>query len=88
MSSEFEVTIYFERSYPEKFKEEMVENCYISVNSRIVFKTNKLFKIGNKDKLPTHNNSNVIYKFVFSCKQTYVGSTSNKLINRVQSALS
>ena len=64
-----------------------VENCYRSVKLRIVFKSNKLFKIDNKDKLPIHSCSNVIYKYVCFCKQTYVGRTGNNLINRINQHL-
>ena len=51
-----------------------------------MFETNKIFKIDNNDKLPTHNN-NDIYKCVCSCKQAYVGRTSNNLIFRVDQLL-
>ena len=67
----------------QKNLKKIFENCYRAVKLRIVFKNNKLFKIDNKDKLPTHNYSNVIYKYVCFCKQTYVGRTGNNLINRV-----
>ena len=67
----------------QKNLKKIVENCYRSVKLRIVFKNNKLFKIDNKDKLPTLNYSNVIYKYVCSCKETYVGRTGNNLFNRV-----
>ena len=42
----------------------LIENGYTSLNLWIVYTTKKLFQNNNKNKLPTHNTSNVIYKFV------------------------
>ena len=50
----------------------LVENSYTAMNLLIVFKFIKVFKIDNKDKLPTHNNINLIYKYACFSKQTYV----------------
>ena len=74
---------YISNEAVQKNLKKIVENCYRSVKLRIVFKNNKLFKIDNKDKLPTLNYSNVIYKYVCSCMEAYVGRTGNNLFNRV-----
>ena len=78
---------YCSNEVVQKNLKNIVENCYRAVKLRIVFKSNKLFKIDNKDKLPIHNYSNVIYKYVCFCKQTYVGRTGNNLINRINQHL-
>ena len=44
----------------------------------------KLFEINSKDKLPTLNNSNIVYKFLCLCNKT---RTSNNLLTRVNQHL-
>ena len=46
--------------------------------------TRTLLPAIHKDALPTHSNSNVIYKYTCRCDSVYVGRTSRRLEDRVK----
>ena len=53
-----------------------VKRCFFSVEPRVIFNTRQLLPAINKDMLPSHHYSNVIYQFLCHCDSRYVGRTS------------
>ena len=68
----------------EKQVTSSVKHCYLAVEPNVVYKTNQLLPVGNKDVLPTLQNSNVIYQFSCHCDSRYVGRTSQRLQFRIK----
>ena len=61
-----------------------VKHCYLTVEPHVVYKTNQLFPVANKDVLPALRNSNVIYQFSCHCDSRYVGRSSQRLQDRIK----
>ena len=68
----------------EKQVTSSIKHCYLAVEPRVVYKTNQLFPVSNKDVLPALQNSNVIYQFSCHCDSWYVGRTSQRLQDRIK----
>ena len=54
-----------------------VKRCFFSVEPRVIFTTRQLLPVTNKDVLPFHHHSDVIYQFVCHCNSRYVGARLN-----------
>ena len=61
-----------------------VKHCYLTVEPHVVYKTNQLLPVTNKDVLPALQNGNVIYQFSCHCDSRYVGRTSQRLQDRIK----
>ena len=68
----------------EKQIRSAVKRCFFSVEPRVIFTTRQLLPATNKDLLPSHHHSNVIYQFVCHCDSQYVGRTSQRLEERIK----
>ena len=62
---------------------EAISRCYIDVPIRVIFKSRPILPAAQKDVLPTHTKSNVIYQYSCHCKSVYVGKTSRRLRDRI-----
>ena len=60
-----------------------VQECYESVQMRIIYKTRSCITENTKEKLPSNHQSKVIYKYVCHCESVYVGQTQQQLRQRV-----
>ena len=70
--------------YVEKAVRFIVSSCYFAVDVLCVFVTSRIFG-GNKDVLPTHTLSNIIYNFKCrNCSSRYIGWTSARLQDRIR----
>ena len=61
-----------------KFKKQMttvIQRCYFTIETSVVFTTRPFLPATKKDILPAHHHNNVIYQFVCSCNSRYVGCT-------------
>ena len=56
---------------------------YENIRLRTIFTTRQLFNCRTKDRTPTLDLSDVIYKFTCSCESCYVGRTSRRLRKRI-----
>ena len=73
-------------SVSERFRKQLshaVDKCYDNVRLQTIFTTKTLINAKIKDRTPTLDNSNIIYKFVCSCDSMYVGRTTQRLQVRV-----
>ncbi len=61
-----------------------VESCYENVKLRTIFSTRTLFNGPPKDRTPSLDLQNVIYKFVCRCDSVYVGRTTHRLQKRIK----
>ena len=61
-----------------------VKRCFFSVEPRVIFNTRQLLPAIEKDVLPSHHHSNVIYQFLCHCDSRYVGCTSQRLEERIK----
>ena len=61
-----------------------VKRCFSCVKPRVIFNTRQLLPAINKDVLPSHHHSNVIYQFLCHCDSRYVGRTSQRLEERIK----
>ena len=66
----------------------VVEKCFYSVNTRVIFKTRSAFPSFVKDPLPIFMPSNVIYLFKCRCDADYIGRTSQNLEARIKQHVS
>ena len=57
----------------EKQIKSAIHNCFYAVEPRVVFKTNEMLAATQKDVLPTHQQSNIVYQFRCRCDSRYVG---------------
>lgn len=57
--------------------------CFGSVRLRVIFGTRSLLRSHVKDRSPTLDSSNVVYKYTCACDSVYVGRTSNRLHARI-----
>ena len=67
----------------EKQVTSSVKHCF-AVEPHVVYKTNQLLPVANKDMLPALQNSNIIYQFSCHCDSRYVGRTSQRLQDRIK----
>ena len=68
----------------EKQVTSSVKHCYLTVELHVVYKTNQLLPVANKNVLPALQNSNVINQFSCHCDSRYVGRTSQRLQDRIK----
>ena len=73
-----EPALIFERKVKES-----VNNCFGSVQTRVIFSTRRLWPVAQKDFLPTLHQSNVVYEYVCRCDSRYVGRTTQRLLDRI-----
>ena len=69
--------------YRKQISETMM-GCYPQVKPQVVFTTRPAFNGRTKDVLPTTAKSYVVYLFTCSCGLTYVGRTSQCLLERIK----
>ena len=50
-----------------------INNCFGEVQPRVVFSTRRILPAIHKDVLPTFQQSNVVYEYVYHCDSRYVG---------------
>ena len=67
----------------EKKIKQAVHDCFGSVQTRVIFSTRRLWPAAEKDFLPAHQKSNVVYEYVCRCDSRYVGRTSQRLEDRI-----
>ena len=67
----------------EKEVKTVVESCYGSVSTRLVFTSKRMLVVARKDVLPTTQKNLVIYEYKCHCDSRYVGPTSQRLQNRI-----
>ena len=61
-----------------------VKHSYRTVEPHVVYKTNQLLPVANKDVQPALQISNVIYQFSCLCDSRYVGGTFKRLPDRIK----
>ena len=61
-----------------------IAGCYPKVKPRVILTSKPMLPSSIKDVLPTHQRSNLIYKFQCSCDSTYVGRTNQRLETRIR----
>ena len=66
---------------------QVITKGYPKVTPRTIFTTNKAFSGRAKDVLPMLSESNVVYEFTCCCGQTYIGKTTQRLIERAKQYL-
>ena len=66
----------------EKQTKNAVNKCIGSVFTRVIFLTRKMMPSIRKDRLPSIQRSNVVYKYLCHCDSVYVGRTSQRLEDR------
>ena len=57
----------------------VVESCYGSVTTRVIFTSKRMLPVARKDVLPTMLKSSVIYKYSCHCDSRYVGRTAQRI---------
>ena len=57
----------------------VVESCYGSVSTRLVFTSKRMLSVARRDVLPTIQKSFVTYEYKCHCDSRYVGRTSQRL---------
>ena len=60
------------------------ETLLFSVEPRVILNTRSSYQRFEKDMLPFHHHSNVIYQSVCHCDSRYVGRTSQRLEERIK----
>ena len=65
-----------------------VSSCFGAVKLCVVFSTRKMFPTVRKDAVPTKQESMVVYQYVCRCDCRYVGSTSQRLQDRIKQHIS
>ena len=68
----------------EKQFKSAVKQCFFAVEPRVVYSTNELLTATNKNVLPALQKSNVIYQLSCHCDNWYVGSTFQRLQDRIK----
>ena len=61
-----------------------VQNCFSTVQPRVIFSTRRILPAIHKDVLPASQQSMVVYQYVCRCECTYVGRTSQRLQDRIR----
>ena len=67
----------------EKQTKNVVNKCFGTVFTRVIFLTRKMMPSIRKDRLPSIQRSNVVYKYLCHCDSAYVGRTSQRLEDRI-----
>ena len=67
----------------EKQTKNAVNKCFGSVFTRVIFLTKKMMPSIRKDRLPSIQKSNVVYKYLCHCDSVYVGTTSQRSEDRI-----
>ena len=67
----------------EKQTKNAVNKCFGSVFTRVIFLTRKMLPSIRKDRLPSIQRSNVVYKYLRHCDSVCVGRTSQRLEDRI-----
>ena len=62
--------------------------CFYTVNPRVVYKTRVILPSIQKDCVPTHQKSLVVYEFSCRCEARYVGRTTQRLEDRIKQHVS
>ena len=62
----------------------LVQWAYPMCQAKVCFSSTPLLKSGIKDRIPTHQLSNVIYLFECRCGSRYVGKTTQRLEARIK----
>ena len=68
----------------EKEVKTVVESCYDSVSTCLVFTSKRMLPVACKDVLPAIQKSFVIYEYKCHCDSRYVGRTSQRLQDRIK----
>ena len=58
--------------------------CYSAVNPRVVYSAKNMFPSTQKDCVPAHKKSLVVYEFCCRCEARYVGRTTQRLEDRIK----
>ena len=61
-----------------------VKRCYFAVEPCIVYNTRLLLPVAKTDVLPAFHQSNIVHQFLCQCDSRYVGSTSQRLQQRIK----
>ena len=61
-----------------------VDNCFASVNPRVIFTSKSILPIARKDVVPATKKNIVIYEFQCHCDSWYVGCTLQRLEDRIR----
>ena len=62
----------------------LVSNAFPALRLFCCFSSRFAFSTTNKDVLPVHNLSNIIYSFTCDCERRYTGKTTQRLMERVK----
>ena len=68
----------------EKEVKTIMESCYCSVSTRLVFTSKRMLPVACKNVLPAIQKSFVIYEYKCHCDGRYVGRTSQRLQDRIK----
>ena len=82
--STFPMVQFYLYQISKKQVKSAVKQCFSAVEPLDVCSTNELLFATNKDVLPALQTGNVIYQFSFHCDSRYVGSTSQRLQDRIK----
>ena len=61
-----------------------VDNCFASVNPRVIFTSKSILPIAHKDVVPATKKSNVIYEFQCHCDNQCIGCISQRLKDQIR----
>ena len=67
----------------EKEVKTVVESCYSSASTRLVFTLKRMLPVARKNVLPTTQKSFVMYGYKCHCDSRYVGRTAQRLQDRI-----
>ena len=68
----------------EKKVKQAVSRCYYACEMKVAFNYRRIFPFVVKDRIPTQEMSNVIYKLTCRCDCPYVGETTQHLESRMK----
>ena len=61
-----------------------ITSCFYAVKPRVVYNTRVMLPSAKKDSVPTTQKCCVVYEFSCQCEARYVGSTTQRLADRIQ----
>ena len=61
-----------------------ITSCFYAVKPRVVYSTRVMLPYAKKDSVPTTQESCVVYEFSYQCEARYVGSTAQRLADRIK----
>ena len=61
-----------------------VNNCFKPVSAWIIFSSKTILYSFQKNVLPVHTRSNIVYKYSCHCNSVYVGRTSQRMEERIR----